>query len=81
MTWFDDGGNEPPHEPPPSSRWRVVSVTRYYDSYAADGYYLSRRPPGERPVTTSYPARGERAQPSCPACYRPGHRPGYLRAV
>lgn len=24
MTWYDDGGNTPPHEPPPSPNWVVA---------------------------------------------------------
>lgn len=48
----------------------------YYDAALADGYYLQRQP-GEQPLPGLPPARGDRVQASCPACYRPVLEAGY----
>jgi hypothetical protein len=52
-----------------------VNEHRYFDSFAADGYYLSDRVKdvrGRRPTI-----REELNQPSCPACYTPLKKQAY----
>jgi hypothetical protein len=52
-----------------------MNEERYYDAYAADGYYISAPVKTNRKRRMSL--REELAMPSCPACYRPGDRAGY----